>query len=281
MRWLSLARLAFGHWRLIGARRMGAALAFYALFSTAPLLIIATYVAGLVFGDDAARGEVSAGLALTLGASEADVVEQLVRSASESDPGLFATAVGLAAILYGSTRFFTYLQLSLDDVQDGSIPVGRGTAHRVRTRLLSFALVLVVGLLLVVSLGVSVGLSAVGIDVDAALQAPRLWARLGVDAGGFVVLTLLFAALYTGLPTDRPDFKSTLGGAAVAAAMFTVGRYLLGTYLAHRIGSTYGAAGSVLLMLLWVYYSAQIFLFGACWVRVQRGEPGAGDEGAR
>ncbi len=249
---------------------MGAALAFYALFSLAPVLLISTVLAGLIFGEEAARGEVAGGLALALGTQEADVVQQLVRSADQSDSSPFAAFVGLLAILYGSTRFFTYLQLALDDIFDGAGSVVRDTGHRVRTRLLSFALVLFVGLVVIVSLAVSVGLSTLGVEVDAALQAPRLWLRMATDVGGFVVLSILFAALYSGLPTGRQPLRKVLGGATVAAAMFTLGRYLLGTYLAHRIGSTYGAAGSILLMLLWVYYSTQIFLFGACWAQVEK-----------
>lgn len=252
---------------------MGAALAFYALFSMAPALLIATYLAGLVFGDDAARGEVASRLALTLGTNEAEVVQELIRSADRPGTGLLAGLAGLVAVLYGSTRFFTYLQQALDGVWQGPSPQARTVAHRVRTRLLSFALVLLVGLLLVLSLGLSVGLSAVGMDIDPAQAMPRLWVRITTDAGGVVVLTLLFAALYSGLPTERPPVRGTLGGAAVAAAMFMLGRYLLGAYLAHRLGSTYGAAGSIFLLLLWVYYSAQIFLFGACWAQVGLSEP--------
>lgn len=248
---------------------MGAALAFYALFSMAPALIIATYVAGLVFGDDAARGEVAARLAITMGADGAEVVQQLVRSADRPGTGLLASLAGLAAVLYGSTRFFTYLQQALDAVWEPPEAAARGVGHRVRTRLLSFALVLLAGLLLVLSLGLSVGLSAAGIDIDPGTVMPRLLLRVATDLGGFVVLTGLFAALYSGLPSEHPAFRSVIGGAALAAALFTLGRYLLGAFLAHKIGSTYGAAGSIFLLLLWVYYSAQLFLFGACWAQVQ------------
>ncbi|MFT3818262.1 MAG: YihY/virulence factor BrkB family protein [Rubrivivax sp.] len=252
---------------------LGAALAYYTLFSMAPLLLIVVSVAGLLFGAEAARGEVAAQLQGLLGGPGAAAVQELLASVNWPAGSALATATGLVLMLIGATTVFAELQGTLDRIwRAPARPLGGWWAF-VRARVLSFGLILGVGFLLIVSLLASAAL--------AALQAwwlPRLagWQTL-VDVLGtafdFALVTLLFALIYKLMPRVRIAWSDVWVGAVVTAALFAVGRQLIGLYIGRgAVGSGFGAAGSLVAVLVWVYYSAQIFLFGAefTWVFAHR-----------
>jgi len=288
--WLSqqwqMTKSAVKGWVEDDAPSMGAALSYYTLFSLAPLLIIVIAVAGLVFGQDAAQGEIVAQLRGIMGEEGAVVVEGLLKAAREPSQGVIATIVGIAILLLGATAIFGELQSALDRIW--RVPASKeesGIWHLLRTRLLSFGLVLGLGFLLMVSLVVSAALAALGkwwggwfAGWDVLLEILNFAVSLGI-------FTLLFAMIYKMMPRARIPWRDVWTGAAVTALLFTLGKVLIGLYLGKSsLASGFGAAGSIVVLIAWVYYSAQIFLLGAeyTWVyanqhgsRVQK--PATGD----
>jgi membrane protein len=256
------------------APSMGAALAYYTLFSIAPLLLIVIAIAGLVFGADAARGAIVDQLAGLIGEQGAGAIEALVRSASEPARSTIATIVGAVTLFIGATTAFAELQSALDRIWE--VPArekARGLWALARQRLLSFGMVLVLGLLMLVSLVFSAALAALGHwwgaffnGWEAALQTLNF-------VVSFVLTTGLFAAIYKFMPRARIAWRDVWVGAVVTALLFTVGKFLIGLYLGKSgVTSGFGAAGSLVVLLIWVYYSAQIFLLGAefTWVYAHR-----------
>jgi membrane protein len=253
---------------------LGAALAYYTLFSMAPLLLIVVSVAGLLFGAEAARGEVAAQLQGLLGGPGAAAVQELLASVNWPAGSALATVTGLALMLIGATTVFAELQGTLDHIwRAPARPLGGWWAF-VRARVLSFGLILGVGFLLIVSLLLSAALAA----LQSWWLLPRLagWQAV-VDALSaafdFALVTLLFALIYKLMPRVRIAWSDVWVGAVVTAALFAVGRQLIGLYIGRgAVGSGFGAAGSLVAVLVWVYYSAQIFLFGAefTWVFAHR-----------
>jgi YihY family inner membrane protein len=252
------------------APSMGAALSYYTLFSLAPLLIIVIAVAGMVFGQAAAQGEIVGQLRGTLGQGGAVAVEGLLAAAREPAKGLFATVVSVVMLLIGATAVFAELQSALDRIWRVPAPAGpSGLWNLARTRLLSFGLMLGLGLLLAVSLVLSAAVAALGTwwggwlqGWDAVLEALNF-------AVSFSLFTLLFAMIYKTMPRARISWRDVWTGAAVTALLFTVGKLLIGLYLGtSNLASGFGAAGSLVVLIAWVYYSAQIFLLGAeyTWV---------------
>jgi membrane protein len=248
------------------APRMGAALAYYTLFSIAPLLLIVVSVAGLVFGEEAARGELFEQLRSVIGSEGARTAETLLQSVNRPGQGLVNTVAGVLVMLVGATTVFAELQAALDRVWrvEGQTD-GRGLWAWLRARLLSIGLVLGIGFLLIVSLVISALLS--GISKWAApwfgddLLVTAAWLNLFISLGFVVVL---FAAIFRWLPRVRVAWRDVWFGAAVTAGLFTLGKYLIGLYLGRTgVASTFGAAASLVVLMLWVYFSAQIFLFGA------------------
>jgi membrane protein len=260
-----IIRRSFVSWFKDEASSMGAAIAFYTLFSIAPILLIVIWVAGVFLAPDAVQTHVLAQMQMLLGSTGAAAVKTLLASAKYSVKNGFSTAVGIIALLAGATSVFAELQNSLNRIwrTPGT------TGHRslwvvVRTRLLSFGLVLVVGFLLLVSLLVSAGLEGVGSWLGAFMID---WHRVisGMDVVlGFAIGTLLFAMIYKYVPSEHITWGDVWVGALVTAALFTIGKLVIVVYLGRvAFTSAYGAAGSFVVLLLWVYYSAQIFLLGA------------------
>ena len=248
------------------APRMGAALAYYTLFSIAPLMLIVVSVAGLVFGEEAARGELFDQLQALIGSEGARTLQTLLQSVNRPGQGVINTAVGVVVMLIGATTVFAELQAALDRVWrvEGEHE-GRGAWTWLRARLLSIGLVLGIGFLLMVSLVISALLSGVSkwaapwFGEDALMTAAVLNLVISL---GFVVV--LFAIIYRWLPRVRVAWRDVWFGAVVTAALFTLGKYLIGLYLGRTgVASTFGAAASLVVLMLWVYFSAQIFLFGA------------------
>jgi membrane protein len=248
---------------------MAAALAFYTTFSLAPLLIIAVAIAGLVFGREAAQGKIVYGIQSLVGISGAHTIQELIDNARKPASGTLAAIVGVATLLLGSTAVVGELQDSLNTVWKVKARPRTSLLSIVRTRFISFAMVLGVGFLLLVSLILSTLLSV--LTGLAGRVITSLDARLHlVDLGfSFLGITVLFALLYKVIPDVKLRWRDVWAGAAAASLLFAVGKFALGLYLGHSsVESTYGAAGSLVVLLLWVYYSAQILLFGAEFAQV-------------
>lgn len=252
------------------ASSMGAALAYYTMLSIAPTVLIVVSVAGLVFGEDAARAAVTEQLRQLVGDNGANAIEALLARANRPASSIVGTIGGLAAMMFGATTVFAELQASLDKVwRAPPAPRARGVAGFIRTRLLSASLVLSLGFLVMVSLVASAAL--------AALQ--RWWLPLlGPFAGlaryadfvtSFLMVTVAFGIIYKAMPRVRIEWRDVWIGAILTALLFTIGKSLIGTYLGTSgVASPFGAAASLVAFVVWVYWSTQIFLFGAELTRV-------------
>lgn len=252
------------------APSMGAALAYYTLFSIAPLLIIVIAVAGLVFGQEAARGEIVAQLQGLIGWEGAIAIQGLLKSASEPAQGILATVVSLITLVIGATTVFAELQSDLDRIWRIPAPVKQnGLWLLLRTRLLSFGLVLGLVFLLLVSLVISAVIAALGQWSDGFLDGQEGLLQAVNFSISLAITTSLFAMIYKLIPRARIAWRDVWVGAAVTALLFELGKFLIGLYLGKTgVASGFGAAGSLVVLLLWVYFSAQIFLLGAefTWV---------------
>jgi membrane protein len=249
---------------------MGAALAYYTLFSMAPLLIIVIAVAGLVFGAEAARGEIVAQIQGIIGWEGAIAVQGLLKSAREPAQDMLAALVSLVTLLIGATTVFAELQSALDRIWRVPASVqGNGLWTLLRTRLLSFGLVLGLVFLLLVSLVVSAVIAALGKWSNGLFQGWETVLHLLTFGVSFAISTLLFAMIYKLMPRASIAWRDVWIGAAVTSLLFEIGKFLIGLYLGKTgVASSFGAAGSLVLLLVWVYFSAQIFLLGAefTWV---------------
>lgn len=249
---------------------MGAALAYYTLFSLAPLMIIVVSVAGMLFGAEAARGEIEAQLVSLMGTAGARAVQDLLASVRQPSEGAVATGIGVTLLFLGSTSVFAELQNAFDRIWHAPASWRGGTwLTLVRTRLLSFGMVLAIGFLLMVSLLFSAALALMGRWLEPVFGAWLTLATLCNAVVAFALLTALFALIYKVMPRVRVQWRDVWTGALFTATLFSFGRYLIGLYIGRSgIVSGYGAAGSLVVILLWVYYSAQIFLLGAqfTWV---------------
>ncbi len=244
------------------AASMGAALAYYTAFSIAPLLIIAIAIAGLVFGRDAAQAALITQLQDLLGEAGGDTIDQMLRSASNFGTGIAATAIGLAALLIGATTAFVELQDDLDRIWKAEPRVGNGIVNLIRSRLLSFGMVLCVGFLLTVSLVLSAAVAAAGKYFLS--ETEELLTQTLTFIVSFLVITLLFALVFKVLPNVRVAWRDVWIGAAITSLLFSVGKFLIGLYIGKTsVASAFGAAGPFVVLMLWIYYSTQIFLLGA------------------
>ena len=244
----------------------GAALAFYTLFSMAPILILAIAGAGYFFGAEAAQGEIVAQLEALVGRNGAEAIRALLAGARNPASGLVATLVAGVLLLVGATSVFVELKASLDEIWGIEPPRGRAVIAFLRTRLYSFGLVLVLAFLLLVSLALSAALAVLERVVGGA-SPYELYALLS-SAISFAAITCLIAVIFKVLPDAPLSWRDVWIGAAITAGLFTLGKYAIGLYLGNSaVASSFGAAGSLIALLLWVYYSAQIFFFGAMLTR--------------
>ena len=257
-----LVRDAFTDWRRDNAGRLGAALSYYTLFSLAPLLIVAIAVAGFFFGREAAQGQIVAQLQGLVGDAGARAVQDMIEHSRHPAAGVLATIIGLGTLFLGATGAFTELKSALNVVWDVK-DEGGGVLSLLRGRLWAFAMVLAVGFLLLVSLLISAALA--GADgFFAWMGVPQAMAQLVNSTVSFLVITVLFALLFKYLPDTRIDWRDVWVGALLTSALITVGKLFIGLYLGRSsVASVYGAAGSVVVLVVWVYYAAQIFFFGA------------------
>jgi membrane protein len=265
----SLIKESISQWSEDYAPSMGAALAYYTIFSIAPLLVIAIALAGFFFGQDAASGEIFAQLRGLLGDEGAAAVQGLVKSASEPGRGTFAAVAGVVTLLIGATTVFGELQSDLDRIWDAPKPEKSGLWGMLRGRLLSFGMILGIGFLLLVSLILSAALSALGRFFDAWFGEWELAIQTVNFVVSFAMITGLFAMIYKLLPRCDISWKDVWVGATVTSLLFAIGKLLIGLYLGKSsVTSGFGAAGSLVIVLVWVYYSAQIFLLGAEFTKV-------------
>lgn len=265
-----LLRLTAQSWLADYAPSMGAALAYYTLFSLAPLLLIVISVAGLVFGEDAARGEIAHQLSAMMGDAGAKAVQDLLTSVDKPVEGSLATVLGLLMLFIGATTVFAELQDALDRIWRVAVrPSSTGWLALVRARLLSFGMILAIGFLLTVSLVASAVLGVMGSWLQPMFGAWVALAALFNAIGGFLLVAAMFALIYKVMPRARVQWQDVWTGAVFTATLFTFGKFLIGLYIGRSgVISGFGAAGSLVVVLLWVYYSAQIFLIGAefTWV---------------
>ncbi|GAB1542429.1 YihY/virulence factor BrkB family protein [Scytonema sp. NUACC21] len=264
-----LLQETFNEWSNDKASRLAAALSYYTIFSIAPMLIIVIAIAGAVFGEEAARGAIREQLQGLIGPSGAEVIQTAIENASQPKAGTIASIISIAVLLFGATGLFNELQDSLNTIWEVQPKPGRAVKTMVRQRFASFAMVVAIGFLLLVSLVISAVLSAFvsyfthlvpGIDV--------IWQIINFILG-FVITTVLFGLIFKVLPDVKITWNDVLIGAALTSLLFSIGRFLLGQYLGNgSFGSTYGAAGSLVVILAWVNYAAQILFFGAEFTQV-------------
>jgi membrane protein len=252
------------------APSMGAAISYYTVFSIAPLLLIVIAVAGLVLGREAASGQIFAQLQGLLGKDGAAAIQGMVESASLSDKSFLATAIGVVTLIIGATTVFSELQSALDRIWESPAAEKKeGIWNLLRSRLLSFGMILAIGFLLLVSLVVSAALSALGSWWAPMFGGWEILLQLVNFIVSLVVVTALFAMVYKFLPRAKIGWHDVWIGATATALLFTLGKSLIGLYIGKSsVASGFGAAGSLVVVLVWVYYSAQIFLLGAefTWV---------------
>ncbi len=255
-------------WSEINAPRLGAALAFYTMLSVAPLTVVCIGIAGLVFGAQAAQGQIMAQLQGLIGTQGALTIQDLVRHAARPASGITATGVGILLLLFGASGVFGELRDSLNTVWGARSTSSSGLVGMIKYRFVSFAMVLGVGFLLLVSLLLSAGIAAAGSFVGQYLPVSEAVLHLANIVFSFAAVTVLFALLYKVVPDVHIEWSDVWIGAAVTSILFSIGKTLIGLYLGKAsIGSTYGAAGSLVVFIVWVYYSAQIFFMGAEFTR--------------
>ena len=256
-------------WWRSDAPMRSAALAFYTLFSMAPVLVVSVAITGAVFGEEATRAELQAQVRELAGEQSAATVRQVLDSAARPDLSRMAGLVGAVTLLFGATVVFGQLQQALNAVWGVQPAPGRAIRNFLRKRLLSLGLVLVIGFLLLVSLVLSAAVSAVGAFLQRLFDFPAALLNTVDFVLFFAVITVLFALMFKVLPDAVVSWRDVAVGAVVTALMFSIGKELIGLYIGRAgVASPYGVAGSLVLLLLWVYYSSMILLLGAGFTRV-------------
>ncbi|MCC0176670.1 YihY/virulence factor BrkB family protein [Waterburya agarophytonicola K14] len=264
-----LLQEAFKEWQEDKVSLLAAALAYYTVFSITPLLVIVIAIAGAVFGQDAAQGEIVAQINNLVGDQGAKAIETALANADRPQLSGVASIISVVILLIGASGVFAQLQEALNTVWDVKVKPGAGIGEFIRKRLLSFGMVLVIGFLLLVSLVLSAMLSGIGkLEINLLPGLTPIWQLLNF-AISFGFISLLFALIYYYLPDVKIRWKDVWVGAIITAILFTTGKFFIGLYLGRgSFGSAYGAAGSLIVFLAWVFYSAQILLFGAEFTQV-------------
>jgi membrane protein len=265
---IHIMKCAVMEWLAHRAASKGAALAFYTLFSMAPILVLVIAVAGFFYGAEAAQGQLLNELRGLVGKEGAETIQAILAGARDKESGMMATIIAGVLLLVGATSVFAELKDSLDEIWSVPAPKDAGWWDTVKTRVLSFGLILVLGFLLLVSLVVSAATAVIedylgGVWKDSAIIMGWISSCIG-----FLVIATMFGVIYKLLPRIKLSWHDVIIGALGTAAMFTLGKYLIGLYIGNSgAASSFGAAGSLIALLLWVYYSAQIFFLGAEFAR--------------
>jgi membrane protein len=263
-------RETYTKWSEHHAPRLGASVAFYSILSFAPLLVLITAVIALVFGHASAQGALVNQARELIGARGAETVQTLLKNAQKPSSGLFASVVAFVTLLFGASGVFTELQDALNVIWDVKGQTASGVVGMIKQRLFSFGMVLSVGFLLLVSLVLSAALAYLGRAFGQLLPMPPFVLQAINFVVSFAVVAALFALMFKYVPAAKISWRDVLVGAVGTALLFTIGKLLLGLYLGKAsVGSTYGAAGSFVALVVWIYYSAQIFFFGAEFTHVR------------
>jgi membrane protein len=267
--WWTLVKTSVSSWLDDYAPSMGAALSYYTVFSLAPLLLIVVSVAGLVFGDEAVRGELFNQLQGLMGADAAKAIQDLLASVNKPTKGVVSTLIGIGLLVFGATTVFGELQDALDRIWRAPAREGSGLWALLRARLLSFGMILGLAFLLMVSLVLGAAIAALGKWWGPAFGGWETLLQIVNLLVGFGLTTLVFAMIYKLMPRVKVEWHDVWLGALVTSLLFTIGKFLIGLYIGKSgVASGFGAAGSLIVVFIWVYYSAQIFLLGAefTWV---------------
>lgn len=271
-----LLKDTFTAWSNDKVPRHGAALAYYTVLSLVPLLVVIIAMIGFIFGQEVGQSYILEQLKGLVGPKSADTIKEMIQRASEPSTGFVATAVATGTLLFGASGVFAQLQDSLNSIWGVKPKEGRGLWGVIRDRFLSFAALLGTGFLLLVSLVLSAALSAFGKWFGGWLPAPELVLQGLEFFISLAVITGLFAMMFKVLPDAQVAWKDVWVGAALTALLFTIGKFAIGFYLGKSdVGSAYGAAGSLVIILVWVYYTAQILLFGAEFTQVYANKLGS------
>jgi membrane protein len=274
--WWSLLRETATDWINDHAPRLGAALAYYTVFSIVPLLVIVIAMIGLVFGQEAAQSYILEQIKSIVGHQSAEAIKEMIQHANKPSTGIVATIIAVATLLLGASGLFGQLQDALNTIWGVERKGGGGIWGMIKDRFLSFMAVLGTGFLLLVSLVLSAALSAIGKWFGGWLPGHEVLLQGLNFLISFAVITGLFAMMFKVLPDARIAWNDVWIGAVMTAFLFTVGKFLIGLYLGKSdVASAYGAAGSLVIVLVWVYYSAQILLFGAEFTQVYANQAGS------
>jgi membrane protein len=256
-----LFKQALKGWRDDRVASMGAALAYYTAFSLAPLLIISIAVAGFFFGRDEAQGAVVEQLGGLLGEAGGAAIDEMLRSTGDFGTGMASLLAGIGALVIGATTAFVELQDDLDRIWKAEPRVGSGIVNLIRSRLLSLGMVLFIGFLLTVSLAANAAIASIGKGMFAEVEILLHAVTLLVS---FAVGTVLFAMIYKVLPNTKIDWADVWVGAAITGMLFEIGKFLIGLYIGKsEVATSFGSAGPFVVMMVWIYYSTQVFLLGA------------------
>jgi len=265
-----LVKETISEWQEDNVPLLAAALAYYTIFSLAPLLIIAIAIAGAFFGEEAAQREIAGQIQGIVGKDGAEAIQAMIQNANKPDAGgAIATLLGVITLLLGASGVFGQLQTALNTIWDVKPKPGQGLRSFLQSRFLSFAMVVVIGFLLLVSLVLSALLAGISNFFGSFLPTLTILGVILNFVLSFGVTTFLFAAIYKFLPDVKVPWRNLWVGAAVTSFLFSIGKFLIGLYLGNSaVGSTYGSAGSLIVILIWVFYSAQILLIGAEFTQV-------------
>jgi len=262
--WGSTLRLSYSAWNDHDAPKSGAALAFYTMLSLAPLLILIVAIVGLAFGEKAAESQIANQVRDMVGEEGAKAIQTLIVNARKPSSGVIATVIGLITLLFGASSVFGELRSTLNKIWKAEASNAASIWLIVKERLFSFGMVFAIGFLLLVSLTISAALAAAGKFFSDLLPIAPFVLGIIYFLFSFAAITILFALIYKFVPAAKVAWRDVWVGAIATAFLFTLGKTLIGLYLGKAgIGSAYGAAGSLIVVIVWVYYSAQIFFFGA------------------
>ncbi|HLK63125.1 MAG TPA: YihY/virulence factor BrkB family protein [Bryobacteraceae bacterium] len=283
---MTLVKRAYSQWNLHEVPRLGAALAFYTVLSLAPLLIVVVSIAGIVFGKTHVQTEILTQVTALIGNEGAAAVRAMLENAHRPTSGAIATGIGILTLLFGASGVFGELRSSLDKIWEVTAASSKGgLIGMVRERLFSFGMVLAVGFLLLVSLVISAVIAALGKSFSGLLPLPEIVLHAITFVVTFATISVVFALIFQYVPEKRLPWRDVLAGGVFTSLLFSVGKFLIGLYLGKAgVGSAYGAAGSIVVITVWIYYSAQIFFFGAELTRAYAeagGAPARAKEGAQ
>ena len=272
----TLLKATYQEWSKYKVPRMGAALAYYTIFSLAPLLVIAISVAGIVFGDQAVQGEIVNQIQGLMGADAARAIQTMIQSAHKPAHQAIGTIIGLAILFLGASGVFNEMQDALNEIWGIDTTKKTGIWNMIKTRFLSFGMVLGIGFLLLVSLVLSAFLAGVAKYVSGFLPVPEAVLHVADMVFSIFFITVLFAMIFKILPDVKIPWSDVWVGSAMTAILFTIGKFLIGFYIGKSVTtSAYGAAGSLVVIVAWIYYCAQLLYFGAEFTRVYATECGS------